>query len=173
MSPLSTASGFDFFVRPIGFEDGHSKRVEHLPDLDHLLRQRLPLGERENAIVSSELESVVDFEGGLDADVEIPRQFLPSRSAAALDDVAGDGICRAKELRLELGVASGEGPDDSLDLEVERMRAMPHRLAPEVLHVLTMQPRPSEGGTNSPRPGPIQREGSLLMTDDLRLMTCD
>ena len=76
----------------------------------HLPSEVLPRLIAHAAVVSGELQSVVDFRCGLDADVQVPRKFLPCGGATAFNNVTGDGICSPDELGFSIGPATlGKG----------------------------------------------------------------
>src|SRR6476659_4407925 len=83
----------------VGSDYGAPEAVHHLPDANHPLRKRLPDLVTQVALVSQQLETVVDLTCGLDADVQITGKLPACRSAAALYNVGHNRVRRPNQLR--------------------------------------------------------------------------
>jgi hypothetical protein len=116
-------------------EDVLSIGVDHLPDLDHVGRERLPGLERKQISVTCHTEMILGFVGGFDCDVEATRE-LPTRGRAApLDDVGCDAVGRTGELAAKRGgVVASEMARGLVQVERHCVRPLPGVGVFESLH---------------------------------------
>ena len=120
-------------------EHGTPEAPEHLPQLHDFASEWLPPLVAYQAAVVGELKLVVELGGGLDADVEVPREFFPRCGCAPFNNVVWNGVQSATHLRFELRIAAlRNGGDGDMRIEHERVGALPHEEATEILHAITL-----------------------------------
>jgi hypothetical protein len=103
-----------------------------------------------------QLELVVHLGGGLDADVQVPREVFRDAAAQPSSNVAGDRFTSAPDLGRQVGEAGAwERVGRGADVEDERVGPLPDHEPAEVLHGR------SHGDTAGSPPS-IRRDGAAL-----------